>query len=206
MEPTPTDLAAMSLRTLFAEAASAETAAAGGCVSAVSGYLGVSVLLKCVRISARKRPQETSYAESEERLLKFADQLLACAQADADSFAGYKSAIGLPKSTPEEALDRKQEIRHAVATMTTAALDILDAGNRILEFAHRMRDSLTAPVLADALGGVELISAMNATAQWNAKANLGALSGEESLQHRFAEARTRHDALLAECRSPGSRK
>src|ERR1700753_3459576 len=106
MDPSHTDLSSATLSTLFAETAKAETSPAGGCVTAIGGYLGVSVILKCVRISARKRPEDTSYAESEQRLLAFADRLLPLAQADADSFAAFRTAIAMPKATTEEAATR----------------------------------------------------------------------------------------------------
>src|ERR1700683_2714722 len=82
-EPTRTTLAS-----LFAAAASTAPTPGGGSVTAICGYLGVSLLLKSIRVSARKQP-DAIYFPIEDKLLALASQLLTAAQADSDAFGQY---------------------------------------------------------------------------------------------------------------------
>lgn len=195
--PQP-DLSAWTLGALFAETASAETSAAAGSASALCGYLGVSVLLKCIRISARRQPADPAFAECESRLLSLAERLLGCAQADADSFSAFRRALRLPKTTSEEASARKSAMQTTGTAMTTAALDILDIGNEILHLIGTIRDRLAAPVVADAHGGAEIVCAMIATSIGNAEANLANLTGHESLRQRLQEAKRQGSGIRAQ--------
>ena len=82
---------------LFEAAASTDPVPGGGCVSAMCGFLGISLVLKAIRISARRRPDNTSYRKVEQTLLEIAPQLLSRAQADSDAFGLYIQAAKLPK-------------------------------------------------------------------------------------------------------------
>lgn len=194
-------LGTTTLSALFEAAASTEPTPGGGCVSGVCGYLAIALLLKSIRISERKQPAETSYAGAEQKLLDLAAKLLAFAQADSDSFGTYLQALRLPKGTPAQETARKQALHDAAVKATEAALDILDLGNDVLDLAHQVQFRISATIRADEQSCVELVSAMNTTAQANALANLTSLEVGDALRKRLGDATAKHSVLLAACHS-----
>ena len=194
-----------TLASLFTAAASTAPTPGGGSITAVCGYLGVSLLLKSIRVSARKQP-DPIYPTLEDKLLALASQLLSAAQTDSDAFSQYIRAMQLPKSTPAEQAARGQAMHDAGASATESALDILDLGNAVLDCAHQLRDRVIPAIRADARACVELVSAMNIIARENALSNLaGADSGVDptgELRHRLDESVDQYQKLITACRSP----
>jgi formiminotetrahydrofolate cyclodeaminase len=201
MLPDNQSLATTTLSALFQAAASTEPTPGGGCVSAACGYLAIALLLKSIRISARKQKTETPYPGVEQRLLELSEKLLAFAQADSDSFGAYLQALRLPKDTPSQEALRKQALHDAAVKATEAALDILDLGNDVLDLGHQVQFRLSTNIRADEQSCVELISAMNTTAQGNAHANLAGIDGGDALRKRLSDATAKHSMLLAACHS-----
>ncbi len=199
------DPADATLASLFAASASTAPTPGGGSITAVCGYLGVSLLLKSIRVSARKQP-DAIYPTLEDKLLALASQLLTAAQTDSDAFSQYIRAMQLPKSNPAEQAARGQAMRDAGVAATESALDILDLGNAVLDCAHRLRDRVIPAIRADARACVELVSAMNIIARENALSNLaGADSNVDpagALRDRLDQAVDQYQKLITACRSP----
>src|ERR1700722_3194627 len=80
IDPANQNLATMTLSALFEAAASTQPVPGGGCISAACGYLGIGLLLKSIRISARKQTADTTYGVIEQRLLDQSVKLLSFAQ------------------------------------------------------------------------------------------------------------------------------
>jgi formiminotetrahydrofolate cyclodeaminase len=190
-----------TLSSFFHSVASTEPVPGGGCASAVCGYLGVALLLKSIRISLRGRPEGSSLEVVAGKLAGLGEQLLLAAQADSDSFGGYMKALKLPKSNPEEQRLRAQNLKTAAITAAEAALNILDLGNSVLDYAHQVQFSVLSIIKADERGCVELISAMNVVARENAAANMAGFSSDDPLRARLEAAVARHTQLLAACLS-----
>jgi formiminotetrahydrofolate cyclodeaminase len=195
------NLATTPLSTFFDAAASTEPTPGGGCVSAICGYLAIALLLKSIRISARKQPTDTAFPVVEQKLLGLSAKLLAFAQADSDSFGAYIQALRLPKDTLKGEATRKQALHDAIVKATETALDILDLGNDVLDLAHQVQFRVSTTIRADEQSCVELISAMNTTAQENALTNLATMEGGDPLRTRLSDATTKHKELLAACHS-----
>ena len=194
-------LATTPLSIFFDAAASTEPTPGGGCVSGVCGYLAIALLLKSIRISARKQTTDTTFPMVEQKLLGLSAKLLSFAQADSDSFAAYIQALRLPKDTPEREATRKQALHDAIVKATETALDILDVGNEVLDLAHQVQFRVSTTIRADEQSCVELISAMNTTAQENALTNLTTMDGGDLLRKRLSDATTKHKELLDACHS-----
>lgn len=195
------DLSIETISGLFASAASTKPTPGGGCVSAICGYLGISLLLKSIRISARKQNAGNNYAALDRRLVDFSSQLLTLAQADSDAFGSYIDALRLPKETPAQQAVRKQALTDAARRAAETALSILDIGNDVLDSAHQVQFGIAPTIRADEAGCVELISAMNTTAENNARANLSGVQGGEDLKKRLSDGVAKHSKLLAACHS-----
>jgi formiminotetrahydrofolate cyclodeaminase len=191
----------MTLASLFAAAASTAPTPGGGTVTAIGGYLGVSLLLKSIRVSARRQP-DGIYPSFEDKLLRLASQLLTAAQADSDAFAQYVRAMQLPKTTAAEQTARLQAMHEAGIAATASALDILDLGNEVLDCAHQLQDRVIAAIRADARACIEIVSAMNIIARENALSNLAATDSADTLRQRLATATDRYQELIAACHTP----
>jgi methenyltetrahydrofolate cyclohydrolase len=190
------DPANMTFAALFAAAASATPTPGGGSVTAVCGYLGVSLLLKSIRVSARKQP-DAIYPTLENKLLALASRLFTAAQADSDAFGQYIRAMQLPRGTAAEPAVRQQAMHNAAVAATESALDILDLGNAVLDCARQLQDRVIAAIRADARAGVELISAMNIIARENALSNLSGMDSTVALHHRLGQAVDQYQKLIA---------
>ena len=201
MNAGPLDtLASLSVSGLFDQASSINPTPGGGCVSAVCGYFAVSLLLKSVRISSRTHPDDVSLSDVDRKLASLAPKLLALAEADSDSFSKYMIALKMAKTTPAEIAARQHAIDEAVVGAAVAALNILDAGNQILDVAHHVQGRVLVSIIADEKSAVELISVMNSTAEWNADANLASKPDEVEMAKRLMDAKAKHAALIAACR------
>jgi formiminotetrahydrofolate cyclodeaminase len=159
-------IASLTLSALFDQASSIAPVPGGGCVSAVCGYLALSILLKSIRISAKSHPDDVTLSGVDRQLATLANQLLNFAQADSDSFDGYMRALKLPKTNGDEIALRQKAIHEAAVGATVAALNILDAGNQVLDIAYQVQGRVSASVRADERSAVELVSAMVSTAEW----------------------------------------
>ena len=200
----PQNPASNTLASLFAAAASTAPTPGGGTVTAICGYLGVSLLLRSIRVSARRQP-DSIYATFEDKLLKLTlRNCSTAAQADSDAFAQYIRAMQFPKATPQEQTARQQAMNDASIAATESALDILDLGNEVLDCAHQLQDRVIAAIRADARACVELVSAMNIIARENALSNLAGINSADALKQRLTSATDRYQDLLAACRTPSS--
>jgi formiminotetrahydrofolate cyclodeaminase len=182
---------------LFDAASSTNPTPGGGCISAIGGYLGVALLLKAIRISARRQPTETVYAEVEQQLLALAARLMQSAQFDSDAFGFYIRALQLPKGSDVEKLTRRKALQDASVAATEVALDILDLGNTVLQCAAQVHEKVLPTILADVRASVEFVSAMNLVARENAQANLSGLALGGTLRERLSEAVAQHAILAA---------
>lgn len=196
----PQEPSSATLASLFAAAASIAPTPGGGSITAVCGYLGVSLLLKSIRVSARKQP-DAIFAPLEDKLLTLASQLLTAAQADSGAFAQYIRAMQLPRATTAEQTTRHQAMHDASVAATESALDILDLGNAVLDCAHQLRDRVIAAIRADARACVELISAMNIIARDNVLSNLTGMDSTGALRHRLDQAFDQYQKLITACQS-----
>jgi formiminotetrahydrofolate cyclodeaminase len=190
----------MTLASLFAAAASTSPTPGGGTVTAIGGYLGVSLLLKSIRVSARKQP-DAIFAVFGDKLLKLASQLLGAAQADSDAFGQYIRTMQLPRSTAAEQTARQRATNDASVAATESALEILDLGNEVLDCAHQLQGRVISAIRSDARACIELVSAMNIIARENALSNLAGIDSAEALLQRLATATDRYQGLIAACRS-----
>jgi methylenetetrahydrofolate dehydrogenase (NADP+)/methenyltetrahydrofolate cyclohydrolase len=183
-----------SIGALFGAAASTDPTPGGGCVSAVGGYLGISLLLKAIRISARKQDKPV-FAETEARMAELAPRLLGLAQADSDAFQHYIGALRLPKETDDDKAARRAALKAASVAATEVALDIMDVGNAILSDAVKAQHEVLPTILADAKACIAFAAAMNAVARENAEANMAGAS--EGLKHRLDAAVAETGRLMA---------
>lgn len=194
---------AQTISQLFDASASTEPTPGGGCVSAVGGYLGIALLLKAMRISARKQAGETLYAIEEDKLSRLATRLLVLAEADSNSFGSFIAALQMPKGTEDEKESRRQAMQSATVEATKVAIEILHSSNEMLQSATTIRTKVLKSILADVRAGAEFAATMAAVARANAETNLAGLAAgatRDDLQRVMKEAQQLNESLLNACR------
>lgn len=195
---------AQTISQLFDASASTEPTPGGGCVSAVGGYLGIALLLKAMRISARKQAGEILYSIEEDKLSRLATRLLRLAESDSNSFGSFIAALQMPKGTEDEKSSRRQAMQSATVEATRVAIEILHSSNEMLQSARIIRTKVLKSILADVRAGAEFAATMAAVARANADTNLAGLAAgatRDGLQRVVEKAQQLNESLLNECRN-----
>lgn len=156
---------------LFAEARN-EATPGGGAITILGGYLGVSLILKALRVSARKDPAAGELVEAMARLDKLAPTLAGLADRDSASFQAYLDAAKLPKGTPEQVDARKKALADAAEIAALAAIDAFELGHRLMSLTDSVKARVSPVIMADITAGLGLLQVMCTVARENAEANL----------------------------------
>jgi formiminotetrahydrofolate cyclodeaminase len=172
-----TTLSSRTISDLFAEA-SAQATPGGGAVTILGGYLGVSLILKALRVSHRKKPDAQILAQVTADMEAAAPKLARFADADNDSFQAYLDAAKLPKATPEEVAARKAGLSAAAEQAALAAIEAFELGRQLIARAKEAEPHVAPVIRADITAGVEMLGAMCIVAKENAEANLPGIADQ----------------------------
>jgi methenyltetrahydrofolate cyclohydrolase len=154
------------------DAACSSATPGGGAVTILCGYLGVSLILKALRVSRNKTPDVAVLAEVAEEMQLSAPKLARFADADNESFQAYLDAAKLPKASPEQTALRKSALSDAAEQAAVAAIEAYELGRRLIGSARKAEGDVALVIKADITAGVELLGAMCIVAKENAQANL----------------------------------
>ncbi|SDF72851.1 cyclodeaminase/cyclohydrolase family protein [Sporomusa acidovorans] len=143
----------LSVRDFAKKVASSEPVVpAGGCVTALSGVMGVSLLEMSVD-SAFSHPtgekHEEFFRKAKIQLAKLHEELLMCIERDATAYHGVLKAYKLPKSTPEEIKERREKIQAAALSAIEVPLTICETCLMALEPGISMLPIVKPGVLGD---------------------------------------------------------
>jgi methenyltetrahydrofolate cyclohydrolase len=169
-------LSRLSIEALYAQAASTAPAPGGGSVTALCGMLGVSLVLKALRITLKKA-EDAELKAAEPGLDRLARALAEDADADAASFDAYMAAVRLPRATPAEAEARAAKLKAAAVQATLVALAVRDHADEAIAGAKAIGGRLTPRLAPDLAAGLQLLEAARSNAAQNARDNLGAAEG-----------------------------
>jgi formiminotetrahydrofolate cyclodeaminase len=172
-----TPLSSRAVSDLFAEASEQPTPG-GGAITILGGYLGVSLILKALRVSRRKKPDAGILMEVTADMEAAAPKLARFADADNESFQAYLDAAKLPKASAEEVAARKAGLSAAAEQAALAAIEAFELGRRLVERAKKAEPDVAPVIRADITAGVELLSTMCIVAKENAEANLPGIADQ----------------------------
>jgi methenyltetrahydrofolate cyclohydrolase len=151
----------LSLASFRDRTASAEPTPGGGAVCAVSGGLGVGLVLMALEIT-RRRSAATLVPPLDEAIASARGVLLALSSAadeDVRVFDAYMTAHQLPKQTEPEQLARAEALRDASHDASRAPLDAARHALQALSLTERAAEMASAHVLSDVVAGAELVHA-----------------------------------------------
>ncbi len=175
----------ITLQGFLDSVASTDPTQGGGCVSAVSGSMGVSLMLMVARLMASKEKfaQEHDTLHAMIETLETVKQLfLDYAQQDSLAFDLVMQAYRLPKETPQEKLTRAEAIEQALIKASLVPLQVMQ---RVVDVAVMMDDLLSlcpASFYTDALVGKLMLIASFDGAKMNVLINLDSLKDPSQKQ------------------------
>jgi methenyltetrahydrofolate cyclohydrolase len=185
----------LPLGTFRDQTASAEPTPGGGSVCAVSGALGLGLVVMALEITRRKSSPERTVsldaALSEARATIAA--LSSAADEDVSVFATYMAAHGLPKQTEAEQQARTEALRLASHEAAKVPLSAARHTLKGLEIAEQAAELCSAHVISDVLAGAELVHAATLGLLVTLRMNL---RPDDTSPELFAY-RTQHDDLTA---------
>ena len=165
----------LTVREMLARTASADPTPGGGSVAALSGSLGLGLVIMALEVSARHRDAEDGLAELLERARGLLRRMDVHPDADVRAFGVYMAALARPKTDPE----RPGALRSAALAATQAPLatarDLLSG----LELAARAADLSQRQVVSDVGAGVGLLGGALHGALLTVDINLAALPEAE---------------------------
>ena len=175
------------------QTASSAPTPGGGAVAAVSGSLGLALIVMALEISARKKGTEKntqdisnliiSARERLEELSKYADE-------DILAFQSYMEALALPKETDEQKTTRKRALAEAILKATqvplSAAKTILDA----IDLAERASVVCHIQIVSDIGAGTSILQGAITAVLLNIDINLPGIA-DKTLAASFAKDRAR---------------
>ncbi len=176
---------------------------AGGCVTALSGLMGISLLEMSVD-SALGHPTGEKYPDffkdTKILLAKLHEEISSCIEGDAVAYQGVLDAYKLPKDTPAEISERKAKIQAAALSAIEVPLKISEACLAALEPGIAMLPKVKHGVLGDLKIGLLVLKTSVEGSLAAARINLS-LIHENTLANKFNakinEHQVRFDALVA---------
>ena len=194
----------LSIKEFAKKVASSEPVVpAGGCVMALTGLMGVSLLEMSVD-SALGHPTGEMHPEFFEDariiLSKLREELTSCIEGDAVAYQGVLNAYKSPKCTPEEVTERKAKVQTAALAAIEVPLKISEACLSALEPGIAMLPKVKIGVIGDLKIGLLALKTGVEGSLAAARINLS-LIYEDALAKKFQikinELQARFDGLAA---------
>jgi formiminotetrahydrofolate cyclodeaminase len=165
----------------MARLSSAEPVPGGGAASAVAGALGAALVSMVAGLSTGK-PKYEAYEETLARVdaagKQLVEELLAIADRDAEAYAGYASALKLPRETEAQIEARRGAIRQAARAASEAPWACVQACQRLAEAAESLAGRSNVNASSDVLVAALLAEAAARGAAENVRINLAATGDE----------------------------
>ena len=165
-------LSRQSFEQVFDAAASTTPSPGGGAVMGLCGMMGVALLLKAVRITLKRRPDDGVLKAAEPEFERLARLLAEDADADAASFDAYMAAGRMPKGSEAEAALRTERLTHAALDSIEVAIVALEHAAEGITLAKSLAERLSPRMAPDLAGGLALLEAVRANAVDNARDSL----------------------------------
>jgi formiminotetrahydrofolate cyclodeaminase len=200
-------LAYLPVTSFIQHTASRSPTPGGGAVAALSGSLGVGLLVMVCRLTAGKKKLahlEASMRSRVEALLPQRDRLRELVDLDAAAFDGVMAAYALPAGSDVERSAREVALGAAFAAATEVPLEVARRCLSALEMAGPIAAEGTPNALSDAaVAGLALHTGVHG-AVYNVRINLPSLPAgnlREEAEAALADWPARADTLVAEVRA-----
>jgi glutamate formiminotransferase/formiminotetrahydrofolate cyclodeaminase len=168
----------MSISAFLDAVSSAEPTPGGGTAAAISGAIGVSLLMMVAGLPRTRRntdAERARLAQARQALQGIRERLVALADRDSEAYDKVMAAYRLPKTTDQEKAARREAIQQAMRAATEAPLDILRALREAAVHGRTVAHCGNPSAGSDVRVGLELIEAAAAGAAANIDVNLAGI-------------------------------
>lgn len=176
----------LSARELLDRTASSAPTPGGGSIAAVTGALGLGLVIMALEVTADPALDEP-LAEARQVLT----EVTRGADADVADFGALMAAYGMPK----DAAGRAEAITAATLTATRSPLSLVAGCVRGIELADRVEPLVKRDIRSDVIAGRDILRGAVGAALGTVDINLRAL--ERASSPEAPELRARRDALAA---------
>lgn len=179
------DYSTYALTDLLDAFASNDPVPGGGSAAALTGALGVSLLIMVAGLPKTRHgtaEEAADLSEASARLRPLRERLEQLVDLDTVAYKGVMTAYRLPKATDDERAARRGAIAAAMLGATRTPLDTLRACQQALTGAEVIAANGATSGAADAAVAIELLLAAARGAALNVDANLPALKGSEDAE------------------------
>jgi len=180
--------------------ASSEPVPGGGSAGALTGALGVSLLLMVAGMAKTRTnaPEEVAdLAAAAARLRPIRDELAAIIEEDSQAYVDVLIALKLPRETGEESTTRRAAVAHAMRAATEVPLRTMRLCQEALREAPMVATLGNPNAATDAAVGAKLLFAALESAGMNVDVNLPGVQDAEFVQLATEE----RQALLAKAKA-----
>jgi glutamate formiminotransferase/formiminotetrahydrofolate cyclodeaminase len=146
-------LVAMTLSSFADETASESPAPGGGSIAAYVGALGVSLGTMVANLSSHKKGWDDRWEEFSnwaDKGQQYKNELLQLVDADTKAFNQIMAAMGLPKTTEEEKVNRTQAIKEATKYAIEIPFKVMQAAFDSMEVIMAMAENGNPNSVSDA--------------------------------------------------------
>jgi methenyltetrahydrofolate cyclohydrolase len=174
-------LAELSVSAFLDALASAQPTPGGGTAAALSGAMGVSLLMM---VSGLEKTRTNTDAERaalgavRAQLSSLRDRLTSLADEDSDAFDAVMAAYRLPKGSDAEKASRTRAIQDALRAATESPLDTLRTTVDSAVLARRVAEHGNPAAASDVRVALELLECAGAGAVANVEININGLADE----------------------------
>ncbi|MGZ6274280.1 MAG: cyclodeaminase/cyclohydrolase family protein [Candidatus Limnocylindrales bacterium] len=191
----PVSFADLTVRQFIESLSSGEPVPGGGAASALAGALGASLVVMVANLStgrARYAAYESTLARCGEVGRSLASEFLLLADGDAEAYAGYATALKMPRETEAQREARRVAIEGAAKAASDAPWECVRACGDLVNAAEALAGRSNVNAASDVLVAALLGEAAARGAAENVNINLPS-TGDE--QYNEAMSRQLDEAL-----------
>ena len=203
--PKPVSFADLTVRQFIESLSSGEPVPGGGAASALAGALGASLVAMVANLStgrAKYAAYESTLARCGEIGRSLASEFLLLADRDAEAYAGYATALKMPRETEAQQAARRVAIEAAAKAASDAPWECVKACGDLVNAAEALAGRSNVNAASDVLVAALLGEAAARGAAENVNINLPSTGDEqynEAMSRQLDEAL--HDIMAVAART-----
>ena len=174
-------LSAITCEEFAAKLASKEPVPGGGGVAALVGALGAALGSMVGNYSIGKKKflgMEEKHQEIIDKSCDLMTKLLSLIDEDAENFEPLSRAYGLPKDTPEEAVEKERVLQECLKVAASGPIKMVEYIYEAIKLQEELVDISTKIIISDVGCGVQFLKAALNSASLNVTVNLNLISDE----------------------------